>query len=146
MHSYKLLSVHLSKMHCLHTNTKIFHRLNTTGSGHVDGGNYYELVLKVSKGRKKKGTRKLLLNMTDQFGLTTNAKPFRVQQFSFIGAAMLLVQLDPPKIKPVSMTTATVDFNRDQLRALTRAKDESCLLYTSPSPRDRQKSRMPSSA
>ena len=25
-------------------------------------------------------------------------------------------------------------------------KDESCLLYTSPSPRDRQKSRMPSSA
>ena len=26
------------------------------------------------------------------------------------------------------------------------AKDDSCLLYTSPSPRDRQKSRMPSSA
>ena len=27
-----------------------------------------------------------------------------------------------------------------------REKDEDCLLYTSPSPRDRQKSRMPSSA
>ena len=31
-------------------------------------------------------------------------------------------------------------------RALKLSKDESCLLYTSPSPRDRQKSRMPSSA
>ena len=29
---------------------------------------------------------------------------------------------------------------------LPRAKRETCLLYTSPSPRDRQKSRMPSSA
>ena len=29
---------------------------------------------------------------------------------------------------------------------LKRAKEISCLLYTSPSPRDRQKSRMPSSA
>ena len=28
----------------------------------------------------------------------------------------------------------------------TRAQDICCLLYTSPSPRDRQKSRMPSSA
>ena len=30
--------------------------------------------------------------------------------------------------------------------ALREVLDESCLLYTSPSPRDRQKSRMPSSA
>ena len=30
--------------------------------------------------------------------------------------------------------------------ALIQAEDEGCLLYTSPSPRDRQKSRMPSSA
>ena len=29
---------------------------------------------------------------------------------------------------------------------LTSERDSSCLLYTSPSPRDRQKSRMPSSA
>ena len=29
---------------------------------------------------------------------------------------------------------------------LDEAKDIACLLYTSPSPRDRQKSRMPSSA
>ena len=39
-------------------------------------------------------------------------------------------ELDGPKI-----TVAVYDF-----------KDMTCLLYTSPSPRDRQKSRMPSSA
>ena len=32
------------------------------------------------------------------------------------------------------------------LRRLEKQRKESCLLYTSPSPRDRQKSRMPSSA
>ena len=32
------------------------------------------------------------------------------------------------------------------LEKATEADDHSCLLYTSPSPRDRQKSRMPSSA
>ena len=32
------------------------------------------------------------------------------------------------------------------LDANQKSKDETCLLYTSPSPRDRQKSRMPSSA
>ena len=41
-------------------------------------------------------------------------------------------------------TLTTVDYAR---RAITEAeKNGFCLLYTSPSPRDRQKSRMPSSA
>ena len=39
---------------------------------------------------------------------------------------------------------AAVISNRADAYGLQRAKD--CLLYTSPSPRDRQKSRMPSSA
>ena len=34
----------------------------------------------------------------------------------------------------------------DELTAAKRREFNSCLLYTSPSPRDRQKSRMPSSA
>ena len=34
----------------------------------------------------------------------------------------------------------------DRLRSFSRAYHDNCLLYTSPSPRDRQKSRMPSSA
>ena len=37
------------------------------------------------------------------------------------------------------------DVSRDKLIAMQQ-QDSSCLLYTSPSPRDRQKSRMPSSA
>ena len=36
--------------------------------------------------------------------------------------------------------------NTDELKALFWRDDQACLLYTSPSPRDRQKSRMPSSA
>ena len=36
--------------------------------------------------------------------------------------------------------------NRDGTPANIRTNSETCLLYTSPSPRDRQKSRMPSSA
>ena len=42
-----------------------------------------------------------------------------------------------------------IDKNNNVDRALLRDeifKNENCLLYTSPSPRDRQKSRMPSSA
>ena len=52
--------------------------------------------------------------------------------------------------------TQGVDFSIDDKLKITRALDElgvdyieggwPCLLYTSPSPRDRQKSRMPSSA
>ena len=38
-----------------------------------------------------------------------------------------------------------VDLPRDKLIVITGLSG-SCLLYTSPSPRDRQKSRMPSSA
>ena len=50
---------------------------------------------------------------------------------------------------------AYADSLRDQLKAVNGLKfvhvidvdeGQSCLLYTSPSPRDRQKSRMPSSA
>ena len=37
-------------------------------------------------------------------------------------------------------------FPDSRLLAVMQGKDQSCLLYTSPSPRDRQKSRMPSSA
>ena len=36
--------------------------------------------------------------------------------------------------------------DRPQQREQRREQDDDCLLYTSPSPRDRQKSRMPSSA
>ena len=38
------------------------------------------------------------------------------------------------------------DYSPDELFALVLIAQKTCLLYTSPSPRDRQKSRMPSSA
>ena len=37
-------------------------------------------------------------------------------------------------------------FSSKGANIIMLGKDEDCLLYTSPSPRDRQKSRMPSSA
>ena len=40
----------------------------------------------------------------------------------------------------------TIDFYGDNIFRLFRDDNGVCLLYTSPSPRDRQKSRMPSSA
>ena len=46
--------------------------------------------------------------------------------------------LDKPQMKDISMVQS-----RDRILDIGK---ETCLLYTSPSPRDRQKSRMPSSA
>ena len=41
---------------------------------------------------------------------------------------------------------SSIDLNVDKEQEILSVNDNSCLLYTSPSPRDRQKSRMPSSA
>ena len=76
-------------------------------------------------------------------------------------AVSVLVGIDPlPGDNPVSVVLA--GFDQEQISvtptrlsltaeapsAMVRvaARDDTCLLYTSPSPRDRQKSRMPSSA
>ena len=58
----------------------------------------------------------------------------------------------PPKVLTRSshtswtLTDYTVSGGKDPDPAFTASDDYPCLLYTSPSPRDRQKSRMPSSA
>ena len=63
-------------------------------------------------------------------------------------AAALFVQgesqEDTPQRKGVLVNSAFSDVDRENLVA--RVGYTACLLYTSPSPRDRQKSRMPSSA
>ena len=67
-----------------------------------------------------------------------------------------------PDVKPIQGTTPTPDPNPDPVMSMMIPLEElrneltedilnfnnlnGCLLYTSPSPRDRQKSRMPSSA
>ena len=63
------------------------------------------------------------------------------------------ISLDQPQISvgetgSIHQTVNTPDFTVDRYGRLTYAATApiACLLYTSPSPRDRQKSRMPSSA
>ena len=61
---------------------------------------------------------------------------------------MLLLQADPKqKAWPLTEDAPSL-LNRVALmgRVMALTRNDSCLLYTSPSPRDRQKSRMPSSA
>ena len=61
---------------------------------------------------------KNLLNLSEQF--------YKAKKFSKLGIDIGEVKLN--------------------LSTMMKNKDKACLLYTSPSPRDRQKSRMPSSA
>ena len=54
----------------------------------------------------------------------------------FIGMSMIVIGYNK-----------TVAESKVEIKTVTKSiLDEHCLLYTSPSPRDRQKSRMPSSA
>ena len=50
------------------------------------------------------------------------------------------------ELNPVVMAVEDVFVSRNPSSALKLGQARGCLLYTSPSPRDRQKSRMPSSA
>ena len=72
-----------------------------------------------------------------------------------LGMALPLVVHYMTRPRPKSMPLSTIRFVRDavkQRQSRSKLRDglvllcRSCLLYTSPSPRDRQKSRMPSSA
>ena len=58
------------------------------------------------------------------------------------GACTVLVDGDPV----CSCLTAAGQVDGSEVTTLEGLADDLCLLYTSPSPRDRQKSRMPSSA
>ena len=65
----------------------------------------------------------------------------------FAGAAVLAVDVDPHRISR-RLETGYVDELADTLEGAVKKVEEykACLLYTSPSPRDRTRSRMPSSA
>ena len=53
---------------------------------------------------------------------------------------------DPINSKDISSTNLDEEMRQSYLDYAMSVIVSSCLLYTSPSPRDRQKSRMPSSA
>jgi hypothetical protein len=55
-------------------------------------------------------------------------------------------EYDEKKQKEFDTLGSETDDPIGQYIKLAKARGETCLLYTSPSPRDRQKSRMPSSA
>ena len=75
-----------------------------------------------------------------------------------IARSLMIGQFDPTPVKDFLESLPLGDWNeftqrQDQFDAHKATNtiaaifpDRSCLLYTSPSPRDRQKSRMPSSA
>ena len=68
--------------------------------------------------------------------LTTTVK----SKFSKIGI------IHNPTDRAVDAFRSFLPLNSNKVESLTYKMSNSCLLYTSPSPRDRQKSRMPSSA
>ena len=47
---------------------------------------------------------------------------------------------------PLAALVVATDFTSDRLGFMVRKQAKGCLLYTSPSPRDKRQSRMPSSA
>ena len=63
------------------------------------------------------------------------------------GIKVLNLKVERPyDVKTFWLFLSLIKSLLDQKISLVDALDISCLLYTSPSPRDRQKSRMPSSA
>ena len=71
---------------------------------------------------KKKVTINHVLNMTQEFGVTSNTKATRIQQFSYIGDAIILMQLDKQK-RPRPRDTTFDDLNRDQLRKCVKIRN-----------------------
>ena len=69
----------------------------------------------------------------------------RIVNRSGPGSQPLIVQTNPVPYRPVSLDTRQSRLV-SRVAESTRGEVIGCLLYTSPSPRDRQKSRMPSSA
>ena len=76
--------------------------------------------------------------LTEIIGPVVEASGLTLYDAEFRGSS-LLVMVDGAE-------GANLDQVASVSRAIARHLDEACLLYTSPSPRDRTRSRMPSSA
>ena len=74
--------------------------------------------------------------------------PHSVENLFSAGAGGALVgRVSASDYPPQALDVPLVgSFNAYSLEAIARAQPDLCLLYTSPSPRDRTRSRMPSSA
>ena len=75
----------------------------------------------------------------------TNARQVVQQRIGKLGARLIGKVVDPEKqVEEALMQEMETAFKEFGIEA--KISSVACLLYTSPSPRDRQKSRMPSSA
>ena len=83
-----------------------------------------------------------LVHQSAFFGLTWGNYLMVLVAFVFLYLA-IKKGYEPLLLVPISFGMLLVNLYPDIMLAI---EDSSCLLYTSPSPRDRQKSRMPSSA
>ena len=105
---------------------------------HKIQSNSYELV--AASGKQRKSGRPVYI-----FGVYV---PPRMMADSFQDLMECVIN-EIGKIKSSHSDAIIIvggDMNRRNFDTLTDAYNDICLLYTSPSPRDRQKSRMPSSA
>ena len=85
----------------------------------------------------------LLFIMLTLFGVMS-FKAMKVQQFMDIDLPTVTVTASLPGAAPAQMETEVARKIENSVATLQGIKH--CLLYTSPSPRDRTRSRMPSSA
>ena len=76
-----------------------------------------------------------------------NEKKFTLNDVRYLYASALLHDFDPEKSVDKPHEKGVINFINNDIKIQKLLENANiCLLYTSPSPRDRQKSRMPSSA
>eukprot|EP01015_Nassula_variabilis_P010265 TRINITY_DN18193_c0_g1_i1.p3 TRINITY_DN18193_c0_g1~~TRINITY_DN18193_c0_g1_i1.p3 ORF type:complete len:118 (+),score=38.52 TRINITY_DN18193_c0_g1_i1:38-355(+) len=89
---------------------------------------------------------------TDKFHEEIASFSFDIQNYLEWIKDKIVQPLEKPKQSEIQKQIAEKELLAQQMQEAAAAQqqkqkeDKSCLLYTSPSPRDRQKSRMPSSA
>ena len=84
----------------------------------------------------------LVQGMQDELERVKDERDSALEEVAKLDEALAAVQNGPN----VELMQAWDTERRELLQDLEAAENRVCLLYTSPSPRDRQKSRMPSSA
>src|SRR5678810_91745 len=85
-----------------------------------------------------------ILKHSDAMHLEGERKPLTIFFMDFAGFTAMSEKLDPSEL--VKLISEYHNEAAEEIFKTEGTLDKFCLLYTSPSPRDRQKSRMPSSA
>ena len=128
-------------------------KVKVTPPRDVKAGDYPVLVKVASEGATAE--LRVTLQVSGQGRIALSTKDGRLSGEAEVGKAstytLVLSNDGTAPIDEVEMsgtvpTNWKVEFNPKTIPSLAPGEKKDCLLYTSPSPRDRQKSRMPSSA